>query len=95
MGRVIVDPDLLKLYPSSDGVMHDECMVGVGGTAIKWDRAVRDVPNAATLHKIVYELLSLPSVRNFTSYGPYRPAALKNHNKAKQFYEADREKVGK
>jgi hypothetical protein len=31
-GRVIIDPDLLKLYPSSDGMMHDECMVGVGVT---------------------------------------------------------------
>src|SRR3954453_13858966 len=34
--RVIVDPDLLKLYPSSDGMMHDECMVGMAGTSIKW-----------------------------------------------------------
>jgi uncharacterized protein (DUF2235 family) len=92
-GRVIIDPDLLKLYPSSDGMMHDECMVGVGGTALKWDRAVREVPNTAKLHDSVYERLALPSVRNFTSYGPYRPVALMNHDKAKTFYEAD--KVGK
>jgi uncharacterized protein (DUF2235 family) len=39
-GRVIVDPKLLNLYPSSDGMMHDECMVGVGGTAFKWDRRI-------------------------------------------------------
>jgi hypothetical protein len=71
-------------------MMHDECMVGVGGTTLKWDRAVRDVPNTAKLHETVYERLGLPSVRNFTSYGPYRPVALKNHDKAKKFYEADK-----
>jgi hypothetical protein len=87
-GRVIIDPDLLKLYPSSDGMMHDECMVGVGGTDLKWTRAVREVPNTAKLHDSVYERLALPRVRNFTSYGPYRPVALMNHDKAKKFYEA-------
>jgi hypothetical protein len=90
-GRVIVDADLLKLYPSSSGMMHDEWMVG--GTALKWDRAIRDVPNTAKLHETVYERLGLSSVRNFTSYGLYRPVALENHDKAKKFYEA--KKVGK
>jgi uncharacterized protein (DUF2235 family) len=87
--RVIVDPDLLRLYPSADGMMHDECMVGVGGTAFHWERAVRQVPDTAQLHETVFERLGLPAVRNFTSYGPYRPAALRNHEKAKKFYDAD------
>jgi uncharacterized protein (DUF2235 family) len=89
-GRVFVNADLLKLHPSSSGMMHDECMVGISGTALKWDRSVRDVPNTAKLHETVYERLDLPSVRNFTSYGPYRPAALQNHDKARKFYEADK-----
>jgi uncharacterized protein (DUF2235 family) len=88
--RVIVDEGLLRLYPSSDGMMHDECMVGVGGTSLKWDRAVRDVPGTAQLHETVYERLAMKSVRNYTSFGPYRPAALENHLKAKKFFEADR-----
>jgi uncharacterized protein (DUF2235 family) len=92
-GRVIVDPDLMRPYPSCDGMMHDECMVGVGGTVIHWGRTIRDVPDTATLHETVYQRLSLPTVRNFSSYGPYRPAALKNHIKAKKFYETDSEKV--
>jgi hypothetical protein len=29
----------------------------------------------------VYERLALPAVRNFISYGPYRPAALRDHEK--------------
>jgi uncharacterized protein (DUF2235 family) len=90
--RVIVDPDLLRLYPSSDGMMHDECMVGIGGTPFHWHRAVREVSDTAQLHDTVYERLAMPAVRNFTSYGPYRPAALRDHNKARKFYAADGEK---
>jgi hypothetical protein len=75
-GRVIVDPTLLRLYPSADGMMHDECMVSVGGTAFKWAKAVRDVPDTAQLHDTVYERLAMKSVRNFTSFEPYRPIAL-------------------
>ena len=85
--RIIVDRDQLRLYPSSDGMMHDECMVGVGGTRLKWDRAVRDVPDTAQLHPTVYERLEMKSVRNFSSYGPYRPAALQNHAVAKKYFE--------
>jgi uncharacterized protein (DUF2235 family) len=87
--RVIVDESLLKLYPSSDGMMHDECMVGVGGTSLKWSKAIRDVSDTAQLHETVYERLAMKSVRNFTSFGPYRPAALQNHLKAKKYFEAD------
>jgi hypothetical protein len=88
LGRVMTDPDLLRVSPAFDGMMHDECMVGVGGTALKWDRAVRDVPKTAQLHDTVYKRLALKSVRNYTSFGPYRPAALRDHEKAKAFYEA-------
>jgi hypothetical protein len=69
-------------------MMHDECMVGVGGTSIRWSAAIRNVPDTAKLHDTVYERLSMDKVRNFTSYGPYRPAALRNHAKAKTFFEA-------
>ena len=86
-GRVFADPTLLRLYPACDGMMHDECMVGIGGSPLHWSRTVRDVPDQAALHETVYKRLALPSVRNFTSYGPYRPAALRNHSKAKRFYE--------
>jgi type VI secretion system (T6SS) phospholipase Tle1-like effector len=84
--KVLVDPGHLRLYPSSDGMMHDECMVGMGGTDLKWKRTVREVPHDAVLHATVYERLALPEARNFTSYGPYRPAALRNHDKAKAYY---------
>ncbi|QOZ28139.1 hypothetical protein XH93_34415 [Bradyrhizobium sp. CCBAU 51753] len=84
---MIVDKNLLRLYPSADGMMHDECMVGMGGTAFHWSKAVRDVPETAQLHETVNQRLAMSSVRNFTSFGPYRPVALRNHLKAKAFFE--------
>jgi uncharacterized protein (DUF2235 family) len=88
-GKVLTDPTLLRLYPAFDGMMHDECMVGIGGSPLHWARAVRDVPVEATLHETVYQRLALARVRNFTSYGPYRPAALRNHAKAKAYYDPE------
>jgi len=35
-GRVEVDTDYMTLFPSPDGMMHDECMVGIGGTPVHW-----------------------------------------------------------
>jgi uncharacterized protein (DUF2235 family) len=87
--QVNVDTDYMTLYPSPDGMMHDECMVGIGGTPVHWYPTDRDVPADAMLHPSVYERLALPSVRNYTSYGKYRPAPLRNHNKAKKFFEDD------
>ena len=84
--RVSIDHRYLTTFPSSAGMMHDECMVGVGGTPLRWYPADRDVPSEAVLHPTVYERLALPSVRNYTSYGPYRPAALRNHATAKKYF---------
>ncbi|MDA9390444.1 hypothetical protein WN73_06990 [Bradyrhizobium sp. CCBAU 45394] len=85
-GRVFVDKSILRLYPSADGMMHDECMVGMGGTSLHWSKAVRNVPDTAQLHETVYERLAMKSVRNYTSFGPYRPVALQGHQKAKAFF---------
>jgi hypothetical protein len=49
-GRVTVYPHYMRLHPSSDGMMHDECMVGIGGTSIRWSAAIRNVPDTAKLH---------------------------------------------
>jgi uncharacterized protein (DUF2235 family) len=87
--RVEVDPDFMTLFPSPDGMMHDECMVGIGGTPAQWYPADRDVPADAILHPTVYERLALASVRNYSSYGKYRPAPLRNHHKAKEYFEEE------
>jgi hypothetical protein len=48
---------------------------------------IRDVLENALLHETAYQRLAMSSVRNFTSFGPYRPVALRNHLKAKAFFE--------
>jgi uncharacterized protein (DUF2235 family) len=62
-GRVFVAWNLLRLYPSADGMMHDECMVGIGGTMFRWSKGVRDMPDTAQLHPTVYERLQLHEFR--------------------------------
>ena len=84
--RLQIDRSVLKLYPAVDGMMHDECMVGIGGTPAHWYPADRDVPPQAILHPTVYDRLKMEAVRNFASYGPYRPAPLRNHEKAKAYF---------
>jgi len=85
--RIHVDREVLHCSPSSAGMMHDECMVGIDGTPLHWYPADRNVPTQAVLHDTVYERLKMKEVRNFLGYGPYRPASLRNHDKAKVFYE--------
>ncbi|WP_256808784.1 hypothetical protein [Bradyrhizobium sp. Bra64] len=62
-------------------------MVGMGGTSLHWSKVVRDVPDTAQLHETVYERLAMKSVRNYSSFGPYRPITLQGHQKAKKFFE--------
>jgi hypothetical protein len=62
-------------------------MVGIDGTPLRWYPTDRDVPVDAVLHPSVYDRLKMESVRNFTSYGKYRPTPLRNHNKAKKYFQ--------
>jgi uncharacterized protein (DUF2235 family) len=84
--RLQIDHRVLTLHPSADGLMHDECMVGLGATPLRWYPADRDVPVDARLHPTVFERLNMESVRNFTSYGKYRPAPLRKHNETKKYF---------
>jgi uncharacterized protein (DUF2235 family) len=86
-GRVVVNRDILNCFPSAAGMMHDECMVGVEGIRfLRWSQMDREVPQDATLHDTVYERLKMDRVRNFVTYGKYRPASLRNHTRAKLYF---------
>jgi uncharacterized protein (DUF2235 family) len=84
--RIHVDRAALRCFPASSGMMHDECMVGIGGTPLHWYPRDRDVPTEAVLHDTVYERLKMEEVRNFLGYGKYRPAPLRNHERAREFF---------
>jgi hypothetical protein len=87
--RIVINDNLLHLYPSYDGMMHDELMVG-HGPAHKihfWPAGERKVDPTGELHKTVIDRLGLANVRNYVGYGPYRPKSLADHPKAKPFYQ--------
>lgn len=88
------DRSKLKVFPSSDGVHHDE----VAGMAdlirsrtpwvlrwatrkLGWKTKIRDPITTASLHHSVEERFNLDSVPYQGGYGPYRPPALKLHEK--------------
>jgi uncharacterized protein (DUF2235 family) len=86
--RIIVNDDLLRPYPSSAGMMHDELMVGHTRANVHiWPAAERKVDPAGALHDTVIKRLRMPSVRNYTGFGLYRPKSLSDHPKAAEFYK--------
>jgi uncharacterized protein (DUF2235 family) len=85
--RVKINRGRLQCFPSGAGMMHDECKVAIGGP-LHWHSKDRDIPIDAVLHDSVYERLELESVRTFTGYEKYRPIPLRNHNRAKTYFQS-------
>jgi len=81
-----IDASVLRLYPSADGMQHDECRAGVFRFGRKQSRIV---PADAPVHPSVYERLKLPSVLQYDVMRPYRPEGLRGHDKCKQYYVLD------
>jgi hypothetical protein len=87
--KIQIDESVLRCYPSADGMMHDELMVGHTRANIHiWTNAERKVDPSGELHPTVIERFGLLSVRNYVGYGPYRPRSLSDHPKVRQFYGA-------
>lgn len=85
--RVLVDDFYLRLSPSADGIMHDECKSGIGGhKRLKWAEERRLVPRDAVLHRTVYDRLELKRARSYDGYTRYRPEPLRTHNEAGKFF---------
>ena len=80
--RVFVDERYLNIHPSAEGMMHDECMAG----RVPWNKKVRPVDPHGELHPTVLDRLGMREVRNYETYGPYRPANLEQHPKASEFF---------
>jgi hypothetical protein len=86
-GRLKINRDRLQCFPSSAGMMHDECKVRIGVTPFHWRPKVREIPTNAILHDSVYERLNLDSVRTFSGYERYLPPSLEKHAEAKIFFQ--------
>ena len=90
--HLLIDRSSLKLFPSSAGMQHCE----IDGFAnahprlsrwFKWDRLVRKDVLGAILHPSVLERFALPSVSQCGRNAPYRPAALREDARVKEYYD--------
>jgi len=77
------DITVLRLYPSPDGMQHDETKSSIFRFGCKINRKVR---HDATLHLSVYERFQLPAVLQCDLMLPYRPDSLRGHDHVKQYY---------
>lgn len=94
------DNSRLRLFPASNGLQHCE-IAGMRDTldrlkpkvlakflsAKNWAVKVRDINEDATVHQSVAERFELLSAPQCSGTGPYRPEALRSHNKFKHYYE--------
>ena len=86
-----INPSLLQLYPSCDGIQHDQRRQGFSlltkWLRITWPAGPRPITNPkTTLHPSVYERFEAGSVLHHDVKQPYRPEALRSHEKLKQHY---------
>ncbi len=96
---LLVDPTRLKLFPSPGGVQHDE-VAGMADTIrnrtpallrrltrrLSWEVEHRSPKSNATLHPSVAERFALDSVPHQGGDGPYRPEALRHHERFDHLY---------
>lgn len=97
---LIVDDGRLHIFPSADGVQHDE-IAGMADTIkqrtpallrrltreLTWKAKLRDPIAAATLHPSVEERFGLETVVRQGGEGPYRPEPLRNHDRFRHLYK--------
>jgi Uncharacterized alpha/beta hydrolase domain (DUF2235) len=107
---LLVDYNLLNVYPDSLGVQHDERQAFlaacpgwlawfakklVGTHNLGWREGLRHVPPQAPLHPSVYERLALPAVLVHGHMVPYRPRALRHHGEAGKYFNAQQSGRGR
>lgn len=80
---LIIDPFVLRLFPSPAGMQHDESKGGLFKYAKTIDRKLWE--NSA-LHPSVLDRFALPQVLQLDEMRPYRPNALATHVKLAAYY---------
>lgn len=97
---LLLNSSALHFFPSPAGLQHDE-VAGMSDTIRgrtpaplrwltkkwTWKTRYRDPVKDATVHKSVDERFALSAVPKQGSYGPYRPEALREHERFKDLYK--------
>jgi hypothetical protein len=94
---LITDPSVLHLWPSPNGMQHDEVATGYGWLSnllnFTWTRQDRSLPlggeplSKAIIHRSVYKRFDCLEVQLCDAFGPYRPEALRLHLDFARFYD--------
>ncbi len=80
---LIVDRSVLRPNGRIDGMQHDETR----SSAFRWARKIlREPVRDATLHKTVLQRFELANVQQYDVSAPYRPEALRGHEKVAHYY---------
>lgn len=92
---LIVDRRYLSLFGRANGRQHDEAKRGISWLCFRfnWRQIERKLAAAATVHPSVVERLRLDKVLIDDREGPYRPAALAEHQSFRWFYASPAEKA--
>jgi uncharacterized protein (DUF2235 family) len=84
---VKVDADKLKIWASADGMQHCEVQYSKEQWwRPTWHSKIRSIDPKAVLHSSVIERFSIPRVPHCRDLRPYRPEALKGHEKVAHYY---------
>lgn len=82
--RIQIDPSLMQLYPSADGMQHDETKSSIFRFVGMKDR---DPPKNATLHDSVRARFKFDAVLQYDAMAPYRPECLRHHEELGEYYK--------
>jgi uncharacterized protein (DUF2235 family) len=87
-----IDGSVLQLYPSADGMQHDERKVGFPILTkwfhLTWREKLRKIPGPiTTLDESVYKRFKLPAVLQGDLMARYRPETLRKHKRLARDYK--------
>ena len=96
---VIFNKQILNLFPLSNGIQHSEIKFTIEiwpnwwpeKLRFSWPREIRNIDQNAILHHTVLERFESKTINDYGCCKPYRPEALKNHNKVKKYYSEQQE----
>jgi uncharacterized protein (DUF2235 family) len=87
-----IDKSVLKLFPCSDGMQHDQRKEGLPiltkWLRLTWPGTCRKIPSPnITLHESVYERFKIPEIVQYDVAAPYRPETLRTHVDLVAYYK--------
>lgn len=85
----------LNVFPDPTGMQHDEIAAArEKWLHVPWKAKLRTIVDGSVLHETVLERFNCGLVKNFRTWGPYRPENLWNHSLVAQCYKSETSQKG-